>query len=71
VLRAIRADRAAKHTPVVVLTSSNQDADIERAYMASPGHRANILNGNFNRAAVGVAHRGNQVFTVQVFLQSC
>ena len=32
VLRAIRADRVAKHTPVVVLTSSNQDADIERAY---------------------------------------
>jgi CheY-like chemotaxis protein len=32
VLRAIRADATAKHTPVVVLTSSNQDADIERAY---------------------------------------
>jgi uncharacterized protein YkwD len=46
-------------------------ADIERAYMASPGHRANILNRTFDRAAVGVAHRGNQVFTVQVFMQSC
>jgi uncharacterized protein YkwD len=46
-------------------------AEIERNYMASPGHRANILNRNFNRAAVGVAHRGDRVFTVQVFLQSC
>lgn len=32
VLRAIRADQVAKHTPVVVLTSSNQNADIEQAY---------------------------------------
>ena len=32
VLRAIRADPAAKHTPVVVLTSSDQHADIEHAY---------------------------------------
>ena len=32
VLRAIRADPAAKHTPVVVLTSSDQHADIAHAY---------------------------------------
>lgn len=32
VLRAVRTDPAAKHTPVVVLTSSDQHADIEHAY---------------------------------------
>ena len=39
--------------------------------MASPGHRANILNANFNTAAVGVATNGSRVFTVQVFMQTC
>lgn len=46
-------------------------AGIEDAYMASPPHRANILNAGFNRAAVGVAHNGNRVFTVQVFMKTC
>jgi uncharacterized protein YkwD len=46
-------------------------AEIQSAYMASPGHRANIMNASFNSAAVGVAHRGNRVFTVQVFMQAC
>ncbi|MBV9077661.1 MAG: response regulator [Methylobacteriaceae bacterium] len=32
VLRAVRANLLARHTPVVVLTSSNQDSDIRRAY---------------------------------------
>lgn len=32
VLRAVRQGDASRHTPVVVLTSSNQDADIRRAY---------------------------------------
>jgi uncharacterized protein YkwD len=46
-------------------------ADIQGAYMSSAGHRANILNARFNYAAVGVAHRGDRVFTVQVFMQGC
>ena len=45
--------------------------EIEAAYMGSPAHRLNILNRNYNYAAVGVAHRGDRVFTVQVFMQSC
>jgi uncharacterized protein YkwD len=45
--------------------------EVEQAYMASPHHRENIVNRNFNYAAVGVAHNGDRVFTVQVFLQSC
>ena len=32
VLEAIRSHRPARHTPVVVLTSSDQTVDIERAY---------------------------------------
>jgi CheY-like chemotaxis protein len=32
VLEWMRGDLRTKHTPVVVLTSSNQEADIERAY---------------------------------------
>ncbi len=32
VLQAIRSNAATKHTPVVVLTSSSQNADIQRAY---------------------------------------
>ena len=32
VLQAIRGNPATKHTPVVVLTSSSQNADIQRAY---------------------------------------
>jgi uncharacterized protein YkwD len=46
-------------------------AQIQSAYMASPGHRANVMNSSFNYAAVGVAHRGNVTFTVQVFMQGC
>ena len=41
---------------------------IERAFMNSPGHRANILNPEFNWAGTGVAVSGNgTVFLVQVF----
>jgi uncharacterized protein YkwD len=39
--------------------------------MASPGHRDNVMNPAFGYAAVGVAHRGDRVFTVQVFMQGC
>jgi uncharacterized protein YkwD len=37
------------------------------AFMNSPKHRENILNGAFNAAGVGVAQNGNLVFVVQVF----
>lgn len=42
---------------------------VHRAYMNSPGHRANILDPRWNYMGTGVAWRGNRVFTVQVFMQ--
>lgn len=44
---------------------------IEQAYMASPGHRANILATRWNGVGVGYAKRGNTVYTVQVFIKTC
>ena len=44
---------------------------IEDAYMASPGHRANILSSKWNGVGVGYARNGNRIFTVQVFIQTC
>jgi CheY-like chemotaxis protein len=51
VLEAIRQHDATKHTPVVVLTSSNQDADIRRAYelcansyLVKPVNRQSLLD---------------------------
>jgi uncharacterized protein YkwD len=48
---------------------SGPSADaIEQAFLNSPGHRANILNPEFNWAGTGVAVSGNgTVFLVQVF----
>jgi uncharacterized protein YkwD len=41
---------------------------IEAAFMNSPGHRANILNTEYNWAGAGVAVAGNgTVYVVQVF----
>ena len=44
---------------------------IEKAYMASPGHRANILSTKWNGVGVGHATNGHKVFTVQVFIKTC
>jgi uncharacterized protein YkwD len=44
---------------------------IERAYMNSPGHRANILATRWNGVGVGYARRGNTVYTVHVFIKTC
>ena len=46
-------------------------AAIEDAYMASSGHRANILAGKWNGVGVGYATRGSTVYTVQFFIQTC
>ena len=37
------------------------------AWMASPGHRENILRPAFRRSGIGVTVRGNAVFATQVF----
>ncbi|WP_421121595.1 CAP domain-containing protein [Aquihabitans daechungensis] len=44
---------------------------IEQAYMASPGHRANILATRWNGVGVGYATRGQTIYTVQVFIKTC
>ncbi len=44
---------------------------VERAYMASPGHRANILASRWNGVGVGYAKRGQTVYTVHVFIKTC
>ena len=44
---------------------------IEVAYMNSPLHRANILNRSYTMSGVGVASRGNRIFTAQVFMGGC
>lgn len=46
-------------------------SSIEDAYMRSPDHRANILNGRWDYVGVGHATRGNRIFTVQVFMEGC
>lgn len=46
-------------------------AGIQNAYMASSGHRANILSTSWNGVGVGYARNGNRIFTVQVFIRTC
>lgn len=50
-------------------------ARIQDAYMASPGHRANVLSTTWNGVGVGHAtgkvNGMNVVFTVQVFIRTC
>lgn len=46
-------------------------AAVQDAYMASAGHRANIVATKWNGVGVGHATNGNRVYTVQVFIQSC
>lgn len=46
-------------------------AAVQRQYMASSGHRANILASKWDYVGVGYAERGGRVYTVQVFMQGC
>jgi uncharacterized protein YkwD len=39
------------------------------SWMSSPGHRANLLNPNFNYMGVGVSIMGNEVRATQNFIQ--
>ena len=44
---------------------------IQDAYMASSGHRANVLSTKWNGVGVGYAKNGNRIYTVQVFIKTC
>jgi uncharacterized protein YkwD len=37
-------------------------------WMSSPGHRKNILSGNYRQSSVGVTVSGDRVFATQIFL---
>jgi uncharacterized protein YkwD len=40
---------------------------VHRALMASPGHRANILDRDYTQVGVGVVYSGGRVWVAQVF----
>jgi len=42
-------------------------AAINTMFMASPDHRANILNGAYHQAGIGVAGNGARIMVVEVF----
>ncbi len=43
---------------------------VQQAFMSSPGHRANILDGGFNRVGIGVSRDGGgRYWVVQEFMQ--
>lgn len=44
---------------------------VERLFMQSSPHRANILNGRYDRGAVGVARVNGRVWVVQRFTDRC
>ena len=46
-------------------------SSIEGSFMASSGHRANIVSSKWNGVGIGVASNGNRVFVVQVFIKTC
>jgi hypothetical protein len=40
------------------------------AFMNSPGHRANIMNGAFNYAGIGVVQSGGLTYVTEIFMQA-
>jgi uncharacterized protein YkwD len=46
-------------------------SQVEGAFMASPPHRANILNGSFNLVGIGVVRQNGRVWVDQLFVGSC
>ena len=43
---------------------------VNQAFLASPGHRANLL-GNYDRIGTGVVRVGNIVWVAEVYVRSC
>ncbi|MCX7780999.1 MAG: CAP domain-containing protein [Negativicutes bacterium] len=51
------------------LAINSSVTDAEKAFMNSPGHRANILSANYTEVGVGVVRAANgQVYVVQEFI---
>ncbi len=51
--------------------SSSSISKVHDQFMASAGHRANILDGRFTHVGIGVAKANGRVFVVQMFVQRC
>jgi uncharacterized protein YkwD len=51
----------------IAWSTSPSMAAINTMFMASPEHRANILNGAYHQAGIGVAGNGAKVMVVEVF----
>jgi uncharacterized protein YkwD len=64
-----RATRAGAHYSWIsenVVASEDAEA-AHTAFMHSPNHRANILDGDMDSVGIGVAERGGQVYVVEDF----
>lgn len=44
--------------------------ETHQAFMASSGHRANVL-GNYDRVGTGVVRRGDRAWVVELYVRSC
>ncbi|HEX2576736.1 MAG TPA: CAP domain-containing protein [Aquihabitans sp.] len=44
---------------------------VQRGFMGSSAHRANVLSTTWNGVGVGVARNGSRVFVVHVFIRTC
>lgn len=53
-----------------VAAASSVDG-LHRAWMASAGHRANILDPRWDHIGVGVTRSGDRYYGVQVFMEGC
>jgi len=42
-------------------------AGLHRAFMASPPHRANLLNGRLRQVGIGIVVRGDAIWVTEVF----
>jgi uncharacterized protein YkwD len=51
----------------IAWSTSPSMAAINTMFMASPEHRANILNGAYRQAGIGVASNGGKIMVVEVF----
>ena len=52
----------------ILYNMSSNAADAVTQWMNSPGHRANILNGNFTHIGAGVHQSGGRTYVVQIFI---
>ena len=43
--------------------------EVVKDWMNSPGHKANILNGNYNQIGVGVVQSGGYYYWTQLFIR--